>query len=123
MHYDAAIDPYTNEERKPEIITFYNRTKWCVDILDNMCKQYSVLRNSRQWPLTIFFDLMNIVGINVLVINQINTGNEKNVRRNFLQEIFLIKPLLIRRSSRRNSKCTLESNKCQFSRAAYGFTT
>lgn len=101
MHYDAAIDPDTNEERKPEIITFYNRTKCGVDILDKMCKQYSVLRNSRRWPLTIFFDLMNIVGINALVINQMNALPEKIIRRKFLHELSfnLIKPHLIRRAS------------------------
>ncbi|KAH9632820.1 hypothetical protein HF086_016301 [Spodoptera exigua] len=101
MHYDAAIDPDTNEERKPEIITFYNRTKCGVDILDKMCKQYSVLRNSRRWPLTIFFDLMNIVGVNALVINQMNALPEKITRRNFLHDLSfnLIKPLLIRRAS------------------------
>ncbi|KAH9633010.1 hypothetical protein HF086_000370 [Spodoptera exigua] len=101
MHYDAAIDPDTNEERKPEIITFYNRTKCGVDILDKMCKQYSVLRNSRRWPLTIFFDLMNIVGVNALVINQMNALPEKITRRNFLHDLSfnLIKPLLIRQAS------------------------
>lgn len=56
MHYDAAIDPDTKEDRNPEIVTFYNRTKCgVVNILDKMCKQYSVLRNSRRWPLTFFF--------------------------------------------------------------------
>ncbi|XP_046686312.1 uncharacterized protein LOC124371984 [Homalodisca vitripennis] len=55
MHDDASIDPETGDERKPMIITSYNDTKYGVDILDKMCRQYDAARNSKRWPLTLFF--------------------------------------------------------------------
>ncbi|XP_069685978.1 piggyBac transposable element-derived protein 4-like [Periplaneta americana] len=60
MHYDKAMDEETGGSQKPEIIFFYNRTKCAVDVLDQLCSAYDVSRNSRRWPLTIFFDIQNI---------------------------------------------------------------
>lgn len=40
MHHDAAIDPSTGDKKKPVIITTYNETKYGVDILDKMYRQY-----------------------------------------------------------------------------------
>ncbi|KAJ4431798.1 hypothetical protein ANN_20403 [Periplaneta americana] len=37
MHYDDAIDPDTREEKKPEIIMFYNATKGGIDVVDELC--------------------------------------------------------------------------------------
>lgn len=62
MHHDAAIDESTQEAKKPEIITFYNRNKGAVDTVDEMCGSYDVGRNNRRWPLTIFFHLINTAG-------------------------------------------------------------
>ena len=44
MHHDKAIDNGTTETKKPEMITFYNRTKIGVDILDQLCAKYNVAR-------------------------------------------------------------------------------
>lgn len=52
MHHDDEIDEVT---QKPEIIMEYNRTKSGVDVVDKMCVAYNVARNSRRWPLTVFF--------------------------------------------------------------------
>lgn len=60
LHNDASIDQDTGDQQKPEMITFYNQTKYGVDRLDQMCSLYDVSRNSRRWPLTIFFNLINI---------------------------------------------------------------
>lgn len=54
MHHDKAIDNGTTETKKPEMITFYNRTKIGVDILDQLCAKYNVARNTRRWPMVIF---------------------------------------------------------------------
>lgn len=74
MHYDGNIGSQTGEKRKPEIITFYNNTKYGVDVVDKMCGSYDVSRNSRRWPLTVFFDMMNISAINGYVVHIINKG-------------------------------------------------
>ena len=36
MHNDDKIDPATGDDKKPEIITFYNSTKGGVDVVDMM---------------------------------------------------------------------------------------
>lgn len=88
MHHDDAIDVETADKLKPEIITLYNRTKSGVDTVDQLCVSYDCSRNSRRWPLTVFFRLMNIAGINARVISYLN--NNKNVsRRSFLKKLGL----------------------------------
>lgn len=44
-------------------ITVYNKTKDRVDTVDQLCCTYDVSQNSRRWPFTIFFSLMNVTGI------------------------------------------------------------
>lgn len=99
MHRDGKIDPSTNEERKPVIITAYNETKFGVDILDKMCHQYNTSRNSRRWPLTLFFHLMNVGGVNAINIYKANNNYENVVRREYLSTlaIELMKPAVHRR--------------------------
>ena len=60
MHHEGKIDQDTDDEKKLEIITFYNATKGGVDVVDMIMDKYSVSRNSRRWLLTLFFALLNI---------------------------------------------------------------
>jgi hypothetical protein len=46
MHHDEVIDVETRDKLKPEVITFYNRSKCGVDLLDQLCATYDVSRNS-----------------------------------------------------------------------------
>jgi len=61
MHDSGVMDEAT---KIPEIILDYNMTKGGVDTCDKMCASYSVSRVTRQWPLAMFYILMNIAGIN-----------------------------------------------------------
>ena len=63
--------------KKPEIILDYNMTKGGVDTCDKMCASYSISRVTRQWPLAVFYILMNIAGINSWVIYTINTPSDE----------------------------------------------
>lgn len=97
MHDAPTIDESTGEQRKPEIVTFYNSTKGGVDTTDQLCSLYSVSRKTRRWPLVIFFCLMNTVGINSQVIHATNHNFEKKIiRRKFLEEIglSLVRPFM-----------------------------
>lgn len=88
LHHDSSIDDSTEERRKPEINTFYNTTKGGVDVVDEMCSSYNVSRNSKKWPKTIFYNMLNIAGINGLVIYKNN--NKNNIKRNkFLKTLGL----------------------------------
>lgn len=95
MHEQGDIDPESNE-KKPEVIMFYNQTKGGVDVVDELKGEYTVSRISCRWPLTIFFSLMNIAGINSQIIHSENNG-KKLSRRQFLKNLGkeLTKPFMI----------------------------
>jgi hypothetical protein len=75
LHNHDKTDETIQELRKPEIITTYKLTKGGVDTVDQLCATYDVSRNSSRWPLTVFYALLNVAGINAQVIfaNNIET--------------------------------------------------
>lgn len=83
MHHDKAI--CEEDEKKPEIIKFYNMTKGGVDTNDKLCATYNVARRTKRWPMVIFFHLFNVAAINAYVIYNIN-NNSKTSRREFLKK-------------------------------------
>ena len=89
MHHEGKIDQDTDDEKKPEIITFYNATKGGVDVVDMMMGKYSVSRNSRRWPLTLFFALLNISCVNSYILYVHNPQN-KLKHRKFIKEVGLV---------------------------------
>lgn len=100
LYHDSNIDPTTWDKNiKPDIITFYNQTKCGVDRLDQMCSLCDVARNSRHWPLTIFFNLINICFIIALNVYSTNKNYAKVNRADFLETLALclIKPNTERR--------------------------
>ena len=42
---------------------FYNKTKFRVDMADQMAKKYNVKSGSRRWPLQVFFNILDLAGI------------------------------------------------------------
>lgn len=54
MHSDQKIDPDSGESCKPEIVSFYNKTKVGVDSVDKMCAKYDCSRNTKRWPWLYF---------------------------------------------------------------------
>jgi hypothetical protein len=89
MHHDKALNAETGDKLKPEVITFYNRTKCGVDLLDQLCASYDVSRNLRHWPLTVFFDLLNKTGINALTVYKVNKNHDKIIRNHFIRTLGL----------------------------------
>lgn len=85
MHNDTSVN---SETKKPEVIHFYNSTKGGVDTVDQMCGNYLVSRRTRRWPLSIFFQLLNIAVINANILYN-NTQIEKKHknRRSFLKSL------------------------------------
>lgn len=98
MHKDGEIDINTGDQKKPVIITTYNETKFGLNILDKMCVQYDTARNSRRWPLTIFFYLLNVSGVNAMNIYRANHNYENINRADYLTELALslVKPAIER---------------------------
>lgn len=56
---------------------------------DELSASYNVARNSRRWPLTIMFCLLNTAGINSQVVYKFNTGDYKSKRRDYLKDLGL----------------------------------
>lgn len=101
MHNNVAIDEATGDQKKPVIISDYNDTKYGVDILDKMCRQYDASRNSKRWPLTLFFHILNVGGVNAMTIYKANNKITFVNRLNFLKEVSyaLLKPQIQQRIS------------------------
>lgn len=86
MHSDSAVDP---ETKKPDILTQYDCYKGGVDSVDKLCSTYTVSRRTRRWSLAIFFQLLNIAGVNSQILyNQIHDERHK-YRRIFLKNLSL----------------------------------
>ncbi|CAB3228071.1 unnamed protein product [Arctia plantaginis] len=86
LHHNAEIDESTREKRKPEINTFYNTTKGGVDVADELSASYDVSRNSKKWPLTIFYAMLNMAGIKAYIIHGSNTTTIQK-RRFFIKTL------------------------------------
>lgn len=86
LHDDDAIDAETGPQKKPELISFYNKTKSGVDTADQMCGNFNVCRNNKRWPMVIFYLMMNVAGINSL-ITYLGNDLPPMRRRNFLKQL------------------------------------
>ena len=67
QHHSADISE-DREDKKPEIILHYNRTKGAVDTLDKLLRTYSCQRKCRRWPQVFFGHLVDIAAYNAFVI-------------------------------------------------------
>lgn len=92
FHFDDSIDPDSGESSKPDIVTFYNITKSGVDSVDQKSAAYNASRNTRRWPMAIFYNLLNIAGINSFVVHKSNARADSTIteRRLFLKELGLM---------------------------------
>lgn len=86
LHEDESIDVSTGEKQKPDVISFYNSTKLGVDIVDKMCGAYNVSRNTKRWPMVIFFTMLNIASINSQII-YVGNGFADLRRRMFIKQL------------------------------------
>lgn len=91
MHDDDEIDETT---QKPMMIIDYNKTKIGVDMVDQLSSNYNVARNTRRWPMVVFYTLLNVTGINSFIIFKCNQEEDKSyVRRKFLTNLSKFVPL------------------------------
>ena len=85
LHDDDEVD-HESPKHKPRMILDYNNYKCGVDVVDQMCANYSVQRTSRRWPWTVMSNLANISGINGYVIFKKITSS-KITRHSYLQNL------------------------------------
>lgn len=70
-------------KKLPETVEFYNKTKFGVDVVDQMARQYSTKSASRRWPLQVFFNILDMAAINAWILYKEATG-KKICRQDFI---------------------------------------
>jgi hypothetical protein len=104
LHHEHTIPNRLtgNPKQKPEVTIFYNQTKGGVDKADQMLRQYSSKAASKRWPLSCFYNIIDISCLNAYVISR-EAGISKCSRRDFLISLAhqLCMPLMkVRESSK-----------------------
>ncbi|XP_044742586.1 piggyBac transposable element-derived protein 4-like [Chrysoperla carnea] len=89
LHYSNQIDANSGEKMKPEMITFYNSTKGGVDTVDELKGIYTTARETKRWPMVIFYSFLNISGINAQIIYKDNNLTNQNLNPNLTRREFL----------------------------------
>ena len=60
MSHDRSITK--EEDKKPQIILDY-KYNGGVDMMDHLATNYSCRRNTRRWPMTLFFNMLDVGAI------------------------------------------------------------
>ena len=59
-----SVELGKSEIKKRETEEFYNKTKCGVDVADQMAKQYLFKAGTRRWPVAVFYNILDLAGIN-----------------------------------------------------------
>ncbi|KAJ4446306.1 hypothetical protein ANN_13001 [Periplaneta americana] len=103
QHNDRKVDEST-EKKKTDVNLYYNETKGGIDSIDQMTRHHSVKRETRRWPLSIFFTLIDIACLNggtIFMKNNPDWNKKKdNVRRLYMLELGqqLVRPVVEERA-------------------------
>ncbi|KAK9679603.1 Transposase IS4 [Popillia japonica] len=66
------------------MIIDYNESKGGVNTLDKMCAAYDCARGTERWPMVIFYALLNIAGVNSMVLFHLQNIDHRIHRRKCL---------------------------------------
>ena len=79
----TGIQVEDNQKRVPETIAFCNKTKFGVDVIDQMARKYNVKAGSFRCPLQVFFNILDLAAINAWILCKMCTGS-KISRKEFI---------------------------------------
>lgn len=85
-HHNAKFNPWT---KKPILIEHYNAAKDAINIVDRTCAIYSVSKQTKRWPLTVFFVLLDVASVNAQILYNSSQNNFLKYRRGFLKTLAL----------------------------------
>ena len=114
MHYEISIDEEDHKKRS-EIIKFYSKTKIGVDLVDQMVGTYTCRRQTRRWPLTLFFNLLDVAALNAYTIctqvhpDQQSTGGSRRRFLKYLENSFISPHMKARQKIPQLQKATKEA--------------
>ena len=86
LHPSVSIPEENNSKKKSESVLFYNKTKFGVDVLDQMTRIYSVKAASRRWPIHVFYNIIELALINSWIVYK-NVCKSSISRRKYIQKI------------------------------------
>ena len=70
LHNNASID-LTDNEKKPQMILYYNKTKGGVDTFDKLNEHNTVRRKVNKWPTNMFMYMIDVAVHNAFILFQI----------------------------------------------------
>uniref|UniRef100_A0A914CJA2 PiggyBac transposable element-derived protein domain-containing protein n=1 Tax=Acrobeloides nanus TaxID=290746 RepID=A0A914CJA2_9BILA len=76
---------YNEKEKKPTLVTNYNKRKPHVDLFNREAEKYAYRPATRRWPMRVFHWIIDCAAINAHVLHQQHTGASS--RRMFLNEL------------------------------------
>ena len=79
MH--ATVD---DRKSKPEIVKFYNSTRFGVDVLDQMARKYTANAASCRWPVQFFYNILDLAAINAHILHELVIGSKISRQRYLL---------------------------------------
>ncbi|XP_067638776.1 piggyBac transposable element-derived protein 4-like isoform X1 [Eurosta solidaginis] len=82
-------DDHIGESGKPEMIEFYNKTKG-VDVMDQLLGEYTCQRMTKRWPLSLFFNMIDLTALAAYIIYYENNPNIRCTnakRKRFLRQL------------------------------------
>ncbi|KAL2735621.1 piggyBac transposable element-derived protein 4-like [Vespula squamosa] len=53
-----------NDRKQPEIVAYYNKSKFGGDVTDQMARKYSVKSKSYRWAVQVSFNILDLASIN-----------------------------------------------------------
>ena len=65
-----------NNKFTPEIIIYYNKIKFGIDIVGQMTRKYTVNAAFFEWLLQVFFDILDLAAINAWLLYKECTGSK-----------------------------------------------
>src|SRR6218665_1982241 len=87
MHHDKTT---TGDDHKPAIILHYNSKKGGVDNMDKLAATYSCKRKSSRWPLSLFFNIVDVSCIAALIIWLCNSPEGASRSRSRRCRLFML---------------------------------
>ena len=79
----TSVQVEDNYKHVPEGTAFYNKTRFGVDVVDQMARKYSVKAGSFRWLLQVFFNILDLAAINAWILCKECTGS-KIFRKEFI---------------------------------------
>ena len=108
-----SVGDDSSEKRKLGTIEFYNKIKCGVDVADQMARQYLAKAGTRQWSISVFYDILDLACIDAFVLYKGRTGSSIS-RRDFILKLAteLREDHLVERRAGRNTSERESSRTC-----------